>query len=124
MHGSRQSGVSVATERAFAARDLQRTSVSDMAEKLVRWPASTHMFWSRFGFYGVNPFSLLVFSENTRVCDRSPIAPMAAGDPARLTRGVGGIDLAAPPPAGFRVDVLRSGRPAPRPSSEGLIVRV
>ena len=42
-------------------------------------------------------------------------APATADDRARLTRGVGGIDLAGPPPAAFRVDVLRSGRPAPRP---------
>ena len=46
-------------------------------------------------------------------------APAAADDRARLTRGVGGIDLAGPPPAAFRVDVLRSGRPAPRPDSVG-----
>ena len=68
---------------------------------------------------GVNPFPVTFSKRRTRPYARFLDAPAAADDRARLTRGVGGIDLAGPPPAAFRVDVLRSGRPAPRPDSVG-----
>ena len=68
---------------------------------------------------GVNPFPVVVVHRRLGPYARFLDAPAAADDRARLTRGVGGIDLAGPPPAAFRVDVLRSGRPAPRPDSVG-----
>ena len=68
-----------------------------------------------FDAYGLTPSRRRSAKSITGPYARFLDAPAAADDRARLTRGVGGIDLAGPPPAAFRVDVLRSGRPAPRP---------
>ena len=114
-----QDGPKRACEGARPA-ELARAELARAEHQSLQWQSSRgQMPFSALRHCTLTPSRPLSSNGGLGSYARFLDAPAAADDRARLTRGVGGIDLAGPPPAAFRVDVLRSGRPAPRPDSVG-----